>query len=172
MGKERTRSLESFADSFTQLTQECIRKLPGVRPGGPPLFKIPVKTPGQALNLAMQIRQFWNALRAARERGEISSTLDPRYAMMEYLDALAVRVYPRGSCFVEIVHKEQMITTRAINEVLGQLDKALMGSVDLSTRVPEANPAVVERLTPAKAKDAQDSALEEQYGVKPAEGRQ
>jgi hypothetical protein len=166
MGQFKVRRLETFGPMFLKLTKHALEQLEGGTVGGAPLFAFDVRTPGAALNVTMQIRQYWRAAQDARREGRLSS-IDPLYPLAPLTEKLAVRIV-KGTSTVEVIHREQLATHRDLANALGELDKALAGAgANLEPQLPvgEEVEAVARALRGTPGKSAQDSVLEQAYGV-------
>lgn len=167
MGQFKVRRLETFGPMFFRLTKHAIEQMEQTTVGGEPLFRFDVRSPGAALNVTMQIRQYWRALQDARREGRLSS-LEPAYPLAPLTEKLAARITTKGGSTVEIIHREQLATHRDLAGALDALDKALEGSgANLTPQMPqgEAVEAVARALKSGAGKGAQEAVLEKTYGV-------
>lgn len=139
-----TRKLDSFDTIFQTVTERAIAYIRSgrVTPDGEPLLRIPCETHGQAINVQMQLRQYWTALTKAAERGEITE-YDPRHAFVGDVPRLAVRTAAKQNRTVELIDRSQLSTSRALARAVGALERAIRLApgdepVEPPTEVPPA----------------------------------
>lgn len=116
------RSLEKFDPLFEKVTRHLISLIQQRRLTPDALMTVPCSTTGQAMNLTMQLRQYWNALAAAQ-----LPEYDPRCALQDMCPMLACRIAADGTT-VELLHRSQLKTALHIAGALGALGQALGGS--------------------------------------------
>lgn len=121
-----TRKLESFDAIFQTVTERAIAFLRSgrVTPGGEALLKVPCDSRGQAINVQMQLRQYWGALMKADKDGALPE-YDPRREFVALVPRLAVRTAHKQDRTVEIVDRSQLSTSRALAKAVGALERAI-----------------------------------------------
>jgi uncharacterized ferredoxin-like protein len=121
MGQRR---LEAFDTVFQRATEHALRVAERTERKGEALLLIPCKSQGEAINLQMQFRQYWKALEAAFERGDLSD-IDPRFRIAAKAATLAARTSKKGKNIAEIVHRGQLTSAMAVASALGALNEVL-----------------------------------------------
>lgn len=122
-------AIDRYPPEFQRLTLHAIRIAKKLEAGSAgfgedPLIRIPTASPGLAQNLMMQLRQYWNKLPLAIERGEISQ-LNEIAAHGENVKMLACRKQKGSESTIEIVWRSQLAGARAIAGVLSVLNAAI-----------------------------------------------
>lgn len=159
------RSLESFDQMFAALTKRALLAVSNSTPGGAPLFKIPCKSRGGATNLMMQLRQYWKVLAREYRLGNIPE-YDERAILARHCEQLAVRADGGNKFVVEVVHRSQLSTSRAIADALGAMGDAIKGAhepKELNATAQELAAQAAARAA-AEPKSAQDTLLDEVVG--------
>jgi hypothetical protein len=139
------KDFNKFDPLFEKVTRHCIGMMlkdsSRVKDGR--LFEVPCGTPGQAMNLTMQLRQYWNALAAAADAGIIPPE-DPRYEISQHCKLLACKQKDKhkGGKTVEIVHRSQLTTSMAIAAALGLANSSLNEAVKIEGEVPQPVPGM------------------------------
>lgn len=161
----KRKNLDKFPPEFWALTKLAIDLFEGKKIGGEPLVKIPCENIGQATNLMLQLRQYWNALAGKGENGEIPS-YDERSDYLPNVPLLACRHSKQKRETVEIIHRSQLTTSIALAGALGVLGNVLASA---TTKLPAAagTPSVPERS--AGAQGAQEKILKD-AGLLPGGG--
>lgn len=163
----KIRKLEGF-DLVFQRTTEAARKFHAEGRGEQDdgvLIRIPCASQGQAMNVQMQFRQYWQALASGLKSGVITE-VDPRLGVAQFAGELAIRANKTDKTIVEIVHRSQLSVARVIHSAIGGVLGAIEAATNVATpqRLPDTTMAKqIERA--ASGADAQDELLSESYGV-------
>lgn len=152
------RHLERFPEQFAMLTDQAIQRMQSSSPGGEALLTFELRTSGNAVNLQMQLRQYWNALSDARAKG--MPDYDPNFRRAGFTHMLAVRYKAGTKTTIEIVHRGQLSVAKSISEALGDLNRQL----EKQPAVPDST--VVADPKPKKPGGTQDGLIDELF--KPA----
>lgn len=157
---------DRFDLTYQKVTMRLVELMQGLKHGQTePLMKVKMETPGQAINTTLQLRQYWTAVAAAFEKGEITSD-DPRHFMASQASMLACRIQKKQPHVVELLHRSQLATSQGLAKALGILEQQVG---DLSPAKP--GPAVVppEVIMPplpmAQQPPKQEDLLGQQYGA-------
>lgn len=119
-----TRSLDSFAPVFQRVTEHAAALLAakgGTLHPKEPILRIPCDNEGQAINVQMQLRQYWQAL----ARAELPA-VDPRLGLVAIANELACRAMHKNKHVVEVVHRSQLGVATLITSAMEALDRAVL----------------------------------------------
>lgn len=113
----RRRSLTNFPKEFAVLTDRAIAAIGTATPAGDVLLTLDLKVQGSAINIQMQLRQYWAAL-AAINPAELE-TWDENTKRVQWAGQLAVRYRKGSKTVIEVVHRSQLYAAKALAEALG-----------------------------------------------------
>jgi len=128
------RSYTGFPEIFSQLTSFAVSQFFRATPEGPALMEVTCKSKGMAINTAMQLRQYWNALILADGRGEFPE-YDPRALWVRHVPMLACRAKKDAPHIVEVLHRSQLASARYMADALESME-AVRAAIKASGGTP------------------------------------
>jgi hypothetical protein len=155
------RRLQNFPEQFAQLTDRAIKAIEteAIAPGGEVLLRLDLKTQGSAINVQMQLRQYWSALTSEADDGKLDEW-DPNLKRSRFVGQMAVRYSAGSKTVIEVVHRSQLKAAAALADALGTAEQPIRKQPPPAKTVPSAGAtaanldAALERATPGKAQEA------------------
>ncbi|MFA6047168.1 MAG: hypothetical protein WC718_19455 [Phycisphaerales bacterium] len=119
----KKRKLQNYPTSFERITRAALTRMETATVGGGPLVVIPCGTKGIAINLQMQLRQYWNSLAEIGASG-FEVTVAGVEDLVLRASVLAARYTP-DRLGVEVIHRNQTVTGLALTRALDAMDQTL-----------------------------------------------